>query len=93
MSKELKIINDTQYKNWVTDIKERIRGSQLKAEFPAIHGFSVTNLKYMKRFYLFYQDKVNRQQPVDDLQQLFSIPWGHQILLFTKCKSFEKAVF
>ena len=27
----------------------------LKAEFPDMTGFSVTNLKYIKRFYLFYK--------------------------------------
>lgn len=28
----------------------------LKSDFPEIQGFSVTNLKYMKRFFLFYKE-------------------------------------
>jgi predicted nuclease of restriction endonuclease-like (RecB) superfamily len=39
---------------------------ELKAEFPDMHGFSVTNLNYCKYFYQFYsQDKQIRQQLVD----------------------------
>ncbi|KQS95263.1 PDDEXK nuclease domain-containing protein [Chryseobacterium sp. Leaf394] len=56
----------------------------LRLEFPEIKGFSESNLKYCKRFYLFYNesniirqqvsdefrndDKQNRQQAVDDLR-------------------------
>ena len=44
----------------------------MKAEFPNEAGFSVTNLKYMKRWYdFYYQRVVNRQRPVDEI--------GHQL--------------
>lgn len=121
----MKILNDKQFEKWISDIKNRVRQSQLKAavkvnkellhlywdlgkdivtkeaeavwgsgfyqtmsaalkeEFPSLSGFSVTNLKYMKRFYLFYTRSFsNRQQPVDDLELLYSVPWGHNILIF-----------
>lgn len=40
----------------------------LKAEFPGQTGFSVTNIKYAKRWYEFYsQDNTNRYQAGDDL--------------------------
>lgn len=40
----------------------------LKRIFPGESGFSVTNLKYMKRWYLFYFEHVtNRQQLIDEL--------------------------
>jgi predicted nuclease of restriction endonuclease-like (RecB) superfamily len=116
MSESLKIINDENYKNWITDIKSRIRQSQIKAairvntemlrlywdlgkeiadrkadtlwgssfynsmskslrdEFPDASGFSATNLKYMKRFYEFYSDLLNRQQLVGDLERMYSVP-------------------
>jgi len=51
----------------------------LKNEFPNLQGFSVTNLKYCKRFYLFYsQIKLIRQQLVDEFEEriVFQIPWG-----------------
>jgi len=42
----------------------------LKAEFPNETGFSVTNLKYMKRWYNFYYQHVAiRQQTVDELPE------------------------
>lgn len=136
MSKLIKI--DNQYKNWIVELKQRIRQSQIKAafkvneemlrlyweigqeivekaqkaqwgdmlipqlsrdlmeEFPEMKGFSSTNLKYMRSFYLFYnQGNVIGQQLVDQLKmdQLFTIPWGHHILLFTKCKTIDEARF
>ena len=33
----------------------------LKLEFPNMEGFSVSNLKYIKRFYLFYAEKIPYQ--------------------------------
>lgn len=135
MSKLIKTDND--YKAWLTELKHRIRQSQIKAAvkvntelirmywdlgrdivekqseskwgkgffnelsrdlkeaFPDMEGFSVTNLKYMRRMYLFYnQSDVIRQQLVDELQEnIFSIPWGHQIEIFTKAKNVEEALF
>lgn len=42
----------------------------LRAEFPEQKGFSVTNLKYIKRWYLFYYEQiVNRQQAADEIRQ------------------------
>lgn len=67
----------------------------LKKEIPNIKGFSESNLKFCKRFYLFYnQPSENRQQLVNDLKQkLYLIPWGHQIILLTKCKTIKEAYF
>ena len=47
--------------------------------FPDMKGFSVTNLKYCKRFYeLYNQSDIIRHQLVDELDvPIFSIPWGH----------------
>jgi predicted nuclease of restriction endonuclease-like (RecB) superfamily len=57
-------------------------------------GFSVTNLKYMKRFYLFYYDDNEiGQQLVDQFEKLCGIPWGHQILLISKCHTVQEALF
>lgn len=69
----------------------------LKAEFPDMSGFSVRNLKYTRQFYQFYT-KSNRQQVVADLtieieKEFIKIPWGHNILIFTKCESQSKALF
>lgn len=40
----------------------------MRAMFPDEKGFSVTNLKYMKRWYVFYYEQVaNRQQAADEI--------------------------
>lgn len=66
----------------------------LKAAFPSMKGFSVTNLKYIKRFYLFYAEYGH--QVGDDLTELnflFQIPWRHHVEIFTRCKDLEEAKF
>ena len=67
----------------------------LKAEFPDMKGFSVTNLKYCKRFYeLYNQSDIIRQQLVDEIElPIFSIPWGHHTEIIAKCKSVDEALF
>lgn len=68
-------------------------------------GFSASNLKYCKQFYLFYSKIANRQQVVGKLQvfdydnltnnnaELLSIPWGHHVVINQKVKDFDKAIF
>lgn len=69
----------------------------LKTAFPEQSGFSVTNIKYAKRWYEFYNQKdVIRQQPVDELQMPLDfgmVPWGHHIDIFTRSKSVDEALF
>ncbi|ABG60182.1 PDDEXK nuclease domain-containing protein [Cytophaga hutchinsonii] len=158
-------ITDIAYKNWIVELKSKIRSSQVKAslainaaliefywdlgkmiaekqtawgtkfieqvshdlqvEFPEMKGLSTTNLKYCRSFYLFYQNAIGQQavaqlpvtpnvqqgvgeisqQSVDQLQHIekqvnvfgqqfvAQIPWGHNILIFTKSKSYTEAQF
>lgn len=75
----------------------------LMAEFPEMKGFSVSNLKYMRQWYLFYcGHPVTGQQAVGQLPQLESlsfmrrimeIPWGHNIAIIAKCKTISEALF
>lgn len=72
--------------------------ADLQKAFPDIKGLSASNLKYCLRFFQFYTggqgvsdpdgaSAAIGQQPVDQL------PWGHNILIFTKCSSVEEARF
>ena len=66
----------------------------LRAEIQNASGLSERNLRYTKKFYLFYEGIMETlQQVVADskeniLQQvaakLFSLPWGHHLLLMDK---------
>jgi len=159
---------DSEYREWIAELKQRYQASQVKASvkvnseallfnwqlgrdlvirraeekwgkgvveqvsldmqaaFPGAKGFSTTNLWYMKKWYLFYTENAGAsaseklQQLVGEidavklsqvavipqekkLQQvagefafptaLSYIPWGHHILIITKCKSIEEALF
>lgn len=135
-------ITDSEYKDWLIALKQKVRSTQMKAvltvnaqlihfhwelgkmisekekvwgskflnrlsldlkqEFPNLSGFSVSNLKYCKRFYSFYHNLFS-QQAVDhsddysytqiSQQAVDQIPWGHNILIFTKSTSSEEVVF
>lgn len=136
------IKSNADYKQWLIDLKKRIRQSQLKAavkvnselinlywsmgkdivekqenakwgdglieqlsqdlkvEFPDMKGFSLSNLKYIRQWYSFYnQTNAISQQLVDQLedtnvQRLVSqIPWGHNIKIVSKCQSISEALF
>lgn len=70
----------------------------LIAEFPDMQGFSLSNLKYMKQWYLFYTRGAIGQQVVGQLGRdiiplVTQIPWGHNIVIFSKCRTVKEAVF
>ena len=53
---------------WGSDFYNQL-SIDLKQTFPQQKGFSVTNLKYVKRWYLFYYEQItNRQQPVGEIE-------------------------
>lgn len=136
-----KLINlDTEYQQWIKNLSERFKQSQLKAaikvntemlqfywslgadianlkaeskwgdgiiqaisqdlreNLPDVKGFSVTNIYYIKKFYLlYYQYLVIFPQLGGKLQEtqstiypqaggeLFAIPWGHHKCIIDKC--------
>lgn len=72
-----KILNDNyKYGNKFIDKISR----ELRIEFPNTDGFSIRNLKYMKKFYLEYKDDAVVQRIVAQL------PWRHNIVLMSKIK-------
>ena len=75
-----KILNDNyEYGNkFIEEVSK-----DLKVEFPNSTGFSVRNLKYMKKFSLEYKDDEVVQQLVAQ------VPWGHNIVLMEKVKDKE----
>lgn len=75
-----------------------VLSSDLRKVLPNVDGFSASSIRYAKRFYTTYNQlfkelpevgsKVdeNLQQLAEDLEiELFSIPWGHHMLLIDKC--------
>ena len=80
-----------QYK-WGANFMKRL-SLDLRAEFPKAEGFSVVNLYYIKRWFVFYsshtnffyqagkklQDVENSTTPMPDLLQF--VPWRHQTVI------------
>lgn len=163
---ERDITKNSDYLEWLKELKQKIRQSQLKAavavntamlefywwlgadiverqknakwgsgllkqlsadlmaEFPEMKGFSHNNLQYIKRWYLFYSMDIQNcgtscstigQQPAAQLSKpdtiikmeqavpypncpqlvdtLFQIPWGHNLVIISRCKDVKKALF
>ena len=85
--------------SWGSGFFERL-SLDLRSEFPGREGFSVTNLRYMKNWYLFYnQCFTNRYQLGNDLDKnsmpeiLAYIPWRHHIDILRNCKNPQEALF
>jgi predicted nuclease of restriction endonuclease-like (RecB) superfamily len=78
---------------WGSKLIEQV-AKDLQAAFPEMKGLSSSNLKYCKRFYVFYQSQFS-QQAVDQIgqQPVVQIPWGHNILIFSKSKTIKEASF
>ncbi|SHO81441.1 FIG074102: hypothetical protein [hydrothermal vent metagenome] len=84
------IVEKQKESSWGDDIISNI-SKDLKVEFPNIKGFSKRNIFYMKQWYIFFS-KV--QQPVAQLEDdIFKIPWGHNIAIITKIKDIKIARF
>lgn len=71
---------------WGAKTIEKLAGD-LKSAFPAMKGFSRTNISYMVQFAREYQGIEIVQQPVGQ------IPWGHNVLLIQKLKSLDERLW
>ena len=60
---------------------------ELKVSFPNIKGFSVRNLKNMKKYYI----ECNKNQFVQTASA--QIPWSHNVLILDKIKDDEKRIW
>lgn len=65
--------------------------ADLMRDFPDVKGFSKRNLEQIRRWYLFWNPSAPiAKQPV---AQIFSIPWGHNLAILTKCKQHDEALY
>ena len=60
----------------------------LQAEFPGMKGFSKRNLELMRQWYQFWS-----AEPVFAQQLVAQIPWGHNLVIISKIKNAEEALF
>lgn len=137
------ILNNEDYKNWILELKSKIKNVQIKAaitvnrellmfywelgadiinkqenhkwgnnfikqlskdlisEFPEMKGFSTRNLEAIRQWRRFWDNLIS-QQLVAELEsnkkeeiitQLFQIPWGHNLVIISKCKNYSEAFY
>ncbi|WP_311325561.1 PDDEXK nuclease domain-containing protein [Capnocytophaga sputigena] len=69
--------------------------ADLSKMFPTIKGFSYRNLKSMRQWYLFYnqQNRIGKQLVSQLEVSLFSVPWGHHLMIMQRCKDIQEAIF
>jgi len=82
------IVSKQKESSWGSSFIE-ILSQDLKKEFPDMKGFSITNIKYMRKWYLFWHDEKSPQL----VDEIFSIPWGHNREIVTKAKTRDEALF
>ncbi len=85
------IVKKQKESNWGSGFIKQM-SKDLKDEFPNMKGFSDTNLKYMRSWYIFFSKS---PQVVGDLANalIFQIPWGQNREIITKSDSVEEAFF
>lgn len=69
---------------WGSHVLDRV-AKDLQNSFPGIEGFSRANIFRMKAFFIAYSKVAQPVRQFDSLP-IFSIPWGHNILILQKIK-------
>lgn len=82
-----KIVEKQQKSQWGDGLLSQM-SKDLQEEFPDIKGFSKRNLELMRQWYLFWTDYTAIAK-----QLVSQIPWGHNLLIASKSKNHEEALF
>ncbi len=101
------IVEKQQEYKWGSGFLEKL-SRDLSAEFPDVKGFSYTNVKNIRQWFVFWQQLVGElkstksqqlvgESGVDKTKQIVSqilmIPWGHNIAIIQKCKNIDEAIY
>ncbi len=68
----------------------------LQKDFPNIKGFSKRNLEHMRKWYKYWssENEITKQAVSQfEIERIFQIPWGHNILIIQKIQDIEEAIF
>lgn len=83
------IVTQQATQAWGSGFLETL-SQDLMGEFPDMKGFSLRNLKYIRQWYRFWADSPIGQQAV---AQLDRIPWGHHLVIVSKCTDHVQALY
>ncbi len=85
------IFEKQERQGWGSKVLEKV-AKDLQNEFPGIEGFSRANIFRMKAFFVTYEKVAQAVRQFESLP-IFSIPWGHNILLFQKIKNANECLW
>ena len=84
------IVQKQQDSNWGDGFLAQL-SKDLSAEFSDMKGFSRRNLELIRQWYRFWSaQEVIAKQVVSQITQ---IPWGHNIVIISKCKTIEESLY
>ncbi|WP_394700593.1 YhcG family protein [uncultured Ilyobacter sp.] len=87
------IVEKQRNSNWGDKVVERL-SEKLKMEFPHMKGFSKRNIELMRKWYIYWNEDFTKQDVSQlSLENIFQIPWGHNIKIIQKSRSKEEAIF
>ena len=84
------IVERQQNSNWGDGFLKQL-SKDLMGEFPEIKGFSLSNIKYIRQWHLFYCGEATKSQQL--VGQLTQVPWGHNLKIISKCQSVPEALY
>jgi len=84
------IVERQKDSDWGSGFLQQL-SKDLMSEFPEMRGFSKRNLEEIRRWYKFYSSATPIAQQA--VAQLVQIPWGHNLVIASKCQSIEEALF
>jgi len=92
------IVEKQKNHDWGSGFLKQI-SKDLSDAFPTVKGFSESNLQYVRRWVLFYSKSgagcaaIEKVKVTQVAPQLTIIPWGHNRVIISKCKTREEALF
>ena len=87
------IVEKQRNSNWGDKVVERL-SEELKDEFPHMKGFSKRNIELMRKWYIYWNEDFTKQDVSQlSFENIFQIPWGHNIKIIQKSRSKEEAIF
>ena len=101
------IVQKQEEYKWGSGFLEKL-SRDLSAEFVDVKGFSYTNVKNIRQWFVFWQQLMGElkttksQQLVGEsgvdktkqaVSQILMIPWGHNITIVQKCKNIDEAIY
>ena len=80
---------------WGSGFLEKL-SQDLSIEFPNIKGFSYRNIRFIKQWYIFWQQdaaKIDNKNWQQFVAILFQIAWGHHQIILNKIKNIDEAIY